>query len=99
VPGELRTRGYSVMLGYWNEPEKTAKAVDRARWRHTGALAVMREDGCVEIVGRIKDVIIRGRENVYPREIEEFLHTHPGSRTSRWSASRTRGTARRSWPV
>ncbi|MFJ8348770.1 AMP-binding protein [Streptomyces sp. NPDC094153] len=75
--GELCTRGYSVMLGYWNEPERTAEAVDAGRWMHTGDLAVMREDGYVEIVGRIKDMIIRGGENVYPREIEEFLHGHP----------------------
>ncbi|MEU3347646.1 AMP-binding protein [Streptomyces sp. NPDC006700] len=75
--GELCTRGYSVMLGYWNEPERTAEAVDSGRWMHTGDLAVMREDGYVEIVGRIKDMIIRGGENVYPREIEEFLHGHP----------------------
>ncbi|MEU1695131.1 AMP-binding protein [Streptomyces hirsutus] len=75
--GELRTRGYSVMLGYWNEPERTAEAVDAGRWMHTGDLAVMREDGYVEIVGRIKDMIIRGGENIYPREIEEFLYTHP----------------------
>ncbi|MGW2765430.1 AMP-binding protein [Streptomyces sp. NPDC001275] len=75
--GELCTRGYSVMLGYWNEPEKTAEAVDPGRWMHTGDLAVMREDGYVEIVGRIKDVIIRGGENIYPREIEEFLYGHP----------------------
>ncbi|MCX4765885.1 AMP-binding protein [Streptomyces sp. NBC_01275] len=77
VAGELCTRGYSVMLGYWNEPEKTAEAVDAGRWMHTGDLAVMREDGYVEIVGRIKDMIIRGGENVYPREIEEFLYGHP----------------------
>ncbi|WP_328874683.1 AMP-binding protein [Streptomyces sp. NBC_00287] len=75
--GELCTRGYSVMLGYWNEPEKTAEAVDPARWMHTGDLAMMREDGYVEIVGRIKDMIIRGGENIYPREIEEFLYAHP----------------------
>ncbi|MFE5481631.1 AMP-binding protein [Streptomyces sp. NPDC056527] len=74
--GELCTRGYSVMLGYWNEPEKTAEAVDAGRWMHTGDLAVMREDGYVQIVGRIKDMIIRGGENVYPREIEEFLYGH-----------------------
>ncbi|MHB9858086.1 AMP-binding protein [Streptomyces sp. YIM S03343] len=77
VPGELCTRGYSVMLGYWNEPEKTAEAIDPGRWMHTGDLAVMREDGYAEIVGRIKDMIIRGGENVYPREIEEFLYAHP----------------------
>ncbi|MFJ2564594.1 AMP-binding protein [Streptomyces sp. NPDC088770] len=75
--GELCTRGYSVMVGYWNEPEKTAQAVDAGRWMHTGDLAVMREDGYVEIVGRIKDMIIRGGENIYPREIEEFLYGHP----------------------
>ncbi|MFR0356288.1 AMP-binding protein [Streptomyces sediminimaris] len=75
--GELCTRGYSVMLGYWNEPEKTAEAVDAGRWMHTGDLATMREDGYVEIVGRIKDMIIRGGENIYPREIEEFLYGHP----------------------
>ncbi|MFB6774519.1 linear/branched/unsaturated fatty acid:CoA ligase LbuL [Streptomyces sp. NPDC048232] len=75
--GELRTRGYSVMLGYWDEPEKTAEAIDAGRWMHTGDLAVMREDGYVEIVGRIKDMIIRGGENIYPREVEEFLYAHP----------------------
>ncbi len=76
-PGELCTRGYSVMLGYWQEPEKTAEAVDSEGWMHTGDLAVMREDGYATIVGRIKDMVIRGGENVYPREIEEFLYTHP----------------------
>ncbi|MEU5089891.1 AMP-binding protein [Streptomyces sp. NPDC021356] len=75
--GELCTRGYSVMLGYWEEPERTAEAVDAGRWMHTGDLAVLREDGYVEIVGRIKDMIIRGGENIYPREIEEFLYGHP----------------------
>ncbi|MCC9689019.1 AMP-binding protein [Streptomyces sp. MNU103] len=75
--GELCTRGYSVMLGYWDEPEKTAEAIDRGRWMHTGDLAMMRDDGYVEIVGRIKDMIIRGGENIYPREIEEFLYAHP----------------------
>ncbi|RJQ87025.1 AMP-binding protein [Amycolatopsis panacis] len=77
TPGELCTRGYSVMLGYWEEPEKTAEAIDAARWMHTGDLAVMDEDGYVNITGRIKDMVIRGGENVYPREIEEFLYTHP----------------------
>ncbi|RSS78329.1 AMP-binding protein [Streptomyces sp. WAC06614] len=77
VPGELCTRGYSVMLGYWGEPEKTAEAVDAARWMHTGDVAVMDEDGYVSITGRIKDMVIRGGENLYPREIEEFLYTHP----------------------
>lgn len=75
--GELCTRGYSVMLGYWNEPERTAEVIDAGRWMHTGDLAVMREDGYVQIVGRIKDMIIRGGENIYPREIEEFLYGHP----------------------
>ncbi|MER5973227.1 AMP-binding protein [Streptomyces sp. NPDC002055] len=77
APGELCTRGYSVMLGYWEEPERTAEVIDAGRWMHTGDLAVMREDGYLTIVGRIKDMIIRGGENVYPREIEEFLHGHP----------------------
>jgi fatty-acyl-CoA synthase len=76
-PGELCTRGYCVMLGYWGDPDATAAAIDPARWMHTGDLAVMRDDGYVNIVGRLKDMIIRGGENVYPREIEEFLHTHP----------------------
>ena len=76
-PGELCARGYSVMLGYWNDPEATIAAIDSAGWMHTGDLAVMREDGYVNISGRIKDVIIRGGENIYPREIEEFLYTHP----------------------
>jgi fatty-acyl-CoA synthase len=75
--GELCTRGYPVMLGYWNEPEKTAEAIDAARWMHTGDLAVMDEAGYLKIVGRIKDMVIRGGENIYPREIEEFLYTHP----------------------
>ena len=77
VPGELCTRGYSVMLGYWNNEEATRKAIDGARWMHTGDLATMDDDGYVNIVGRLKDMIIRGGENVYPREIEEFLYTHP----------------------
>jgi fatty-acyl-CoA synthase len=76
-PGELCTRAYSVMVGYWNEPEKTADAIDRAGWMHTGDLATMDEAGYVKIVGRSKDMIIRGGENVYPREIEEFLYSHP----------------------
>jgi fatty-acyl-CoA synthase len=75
--GELCTRGYSVMLGYWNEPEKTAEVIDAARWMHTGDLAIMDEAGYLNIVGRIKDMVIRGGENVYPREVEEFLYTHP----------------------
>jgi fatty-acyl-CoA synthase len=75
--GELCTRGYSVMLGYWNNPEATNQAIDAARWMHTGDLATVDDEGYVNIVGRIKDMIIRGGENVYPREIEEFLYTHP----------------------
>jgi fatty-acyl-CoA synthase len=77
TPGELCTRGYSVMLGYWEQPDKTAEAIDEARWMHTGDLAVMDDEGYLNITGRIKDMVIRGGENVYPREIEEFLYTHP----------------------
>ena len=77
VTGEMCTRGYSVMLGYWDDPEQTSQAIDQARWMHTGDLAVMDEAGYLNIVGRIKDMIIRGGENVYPREIEEFLYSHP----------------------
>jgi fatty-acyl-CoA synthase len=75
--GELCTRGYSVMLGYWDDDERTAEAIDRARWMHTGDLASLDEDGYCNIVGRIKDMVIRGGENVYPREVEEFLFRHP----------------------
>ena len=75
--GELCCRGYSVMRGYWNDAERTAETIDGAGWLHSGDLAVMDEDGYVQIVGRIKDMIIRGGENVYPREVEEFLYTHP----------------------
>jgi len=75
--GELCTRGYSVMLGYWNEPENTAEAIDAGRWMHTGDIATMDMDGRLNIVGRIKDMILRGGENIYPREIEEFLYRHP----------------------
>jgi fatty-acyl-CoA synthase len=77
IPGELCTRGYSVMLGYWRQPDKTAEAIDAARWMHTGDLAVMDDDGYLSITGRIKDMVIRGGENIYPREVEEFLYTHP----------------------
>jgi fatty-acyl-CoA synthase len=77
TPGEMCTRGYSVMLGYWDEPEKTAEVIDAARWMHTGDLAIMDEAGYLNIVGRIKDMVIRGGENVYPTEVEEFLYTHP----------------------
>ncbi len=75
--GELLSRGYIVMLGYWNNPEATAQAVDAGRWMHTGDLATMDDEGYVNIVGRSKDMIIRGGENIYPREIEEFLYPHP----------------------
>ena len=75
--GELCTRGYSVMLGYWNDPDRTAEVIDAARWMHTGDLATVDAEGFCQIVGRIKDLIIRGGENVYPREVEEFLYTHP----------------------
>ncbi len=77
TPGELCTRGYNVMLGYWNNPEATQQAIDAGRWMHTGDLATMDADGYLNIVGRIKDMIIRGGENIYPREIEEFLYGHP----------------------
>jgi fatty-acyl-CoA synthase len=77
TPGELCTRGYSVMLGYWEDEARTREAIDEARWMHTGDLAVIDVDGYCSIVGRLKDMIIRGGENVYPREIEEFLYTHP----------------------
>jgi len=77
TPGELLTRGYSVMRGYWNEPERTREAIDAAGWMHSGDLAVIDAQGYCNIVGRVKDMIIRGGENVYPREIEEFLYRHP----------------------
>jgi len=77
VPGELCTRGYSVMIGYWGNEEATREAIDTAGWMHTGDLATADEEGYVNIVGRIKDMIIRGGENIYPREVEEYLYTHP----------------------
>jgi fatty-acyl-CoA synthase len=77
TPGEVCTRGYSVMLGYWDAPEQTTEAIDAAGWMHTGDLGTMDDDGYVAIVGRIKDMVIRGGENVYPREVEEFLYAHP----------------------
>jgi fatty-acyl-CoA synthase len=80
MPGELCTRGYSVMLGYWENPEETANAIDAARYMHTGDIATIDDDGYVNISGRIKDMVIRGGENVYPREIEEFLYSHPAIR-------------------
>ena len=76
-PGEFLARGYAVMRGYWNDPERTAEAIDSSRWMHTGDLATIDEQGYVRVVGRIKDMVIRGGENLYPREIEEFLYTHP----------------------
>jgi fatty-acyl-CoA synthase len=75
--GELCTRGYSVMRGYWSQPDKTAEVLDPARWMHTGDLATLDEAGFCNIVGRIKDLVIRGGENVYPREVEEYLYRHP----------------------
>jgi fatty-acyl-CoA synthase len=93
-PGELCTRGYAVMLGYWDQPEKTAEVIDAARWMHTGDIGVMDADGYVNITGRIKDMVIRGGENIYPREIEEFLYTHPTCWTRRSSGCRTSATAR-----
>lgn len=78
--GEFCTRGYAVMLGYWNQPDKTAETIDAARWIHTGDLAIMDDDGYVDISGRIKDMVIRGGENIYPREVEEFLYHHPAIR-------------------
>jgi len=78
TPGELCTRGYSVMLGYWNDPHATRQAIDDGRWMHTGDLATMDDDGYVNIVGRIKDMVLRGGENIFPREVEEFLYTVPG---------------------
>src|SRR6201988_2583592 len=77
TPGELLTRGYCVMLGYWADEERTREAIDAARWMHTGDLATLDAEGYCNIVGRIKDMVIRGGENVYPREIEEFLYRHP----------------------
>jgi fatty-acyl-CoA synthase len=76
-PGEFCARGYLVMRGYWNDPERTAESVDPAGWMHSGDLATLDEEGYVRVVGRIKDMVIRGGENIYPREIEEFLYTHP----------------------
>ena len=75
--GEICTRGYSVMLGYWGDPERTAESIDASGWMHTGDLGVIDDDGYGNVVGRIKDMVIRGGENIYPREIEEFLYGHP----------------------
>ena len=75
--GEICTRGYSVMRGYWNDDKRTAETIDKAGWLHSGDIGVMDAEGYVQVVGRIKDMLIRGGENVYPREVEEFLYTHP----------------------
>jgi fatty-acyl-CoA synthase len=77
LPGELCTRGYSVMLGYWDDPERTAEAIDDEGWMHSGDIGTIDDEGYGNVVGRIKDMVIRGGENIYPREIEEFLHAHP----------------------
>eukprot|EP01035_Chromulina_nebulosa_P069421 gene69421-biopygen31704 len=77
APGELCTRGYSVMLGYWDDAERTAEAIDTSGWMHTGDIGVLDAEGYGNVVGRIKDMVIRGGENIYPREIEEFLYRHP----------------------
>lgn len=77
TPGEICTRGYSVMLGYWDDPERTAEAIDEGGWMHTGDIGVIDADGYANVVGRLKDMVIRGGENLYPREVEEFLHSHP----------------------
>ena len=76
-PGELCTRGYVVMRGYWDEPGRTREAIDAEGWMHSGDLATIDADGYCNIVGRVKDMVIRGGENIYPREVEEFLCTHP----------------------
>jgi fatty-acyl-CoA synthase len=75
--GEICVRGYSVMLGYWDDEQRTAETIDGEGWLHSGDIGIMDEEGYVQVVGRIKDMIIRGGENVYPREVEEFLYTHP----------------------
>ena len=97
-PGELCTRGYSVMLGYWDDAEKTAEAIDAAGWMHTGDLATLDAEGYCNIVGRIKDMVIRGGENIYPREIEEFLFRHPKIQDVQVFGVPTRSTARSSAP-
>ena len=98
VPGELCTRGYSVMLGYWGEAEKTREAIDPAGWMHTGDLATIDAEGYGNIVGRIKDMVIRGGENLYPREIEEFLYRHPKIQDVQVFGVADTGTARNSAP-
>jgi fatty-acyl-CoA synthase len=97
TPGEVCTRGYSVMLGYWDAPEQTAEAIDAAGWMHTGDLGTMDDDGYVAIVGRIKDMVIRGGENVYPVRWRSSSTPTPTSTTSRSSACPTTATARSSW--
>ena len=96
--GEFCTRGYSVMLGYWLQPDKTAEAIDADGWMHTGDLATMDGDGYVNITGRLKDMVIRGGENVSPREIEEFLHTHDDVRDVQVIGVPDPRVGRRSWP-
>ena len=98
-PGELCTRGYAVMRGYWEDDARTRESIDAAGWMHSGDLATIDAEGYCNIVGRVKDMLIRGGENVYPREIEEYLLRHPAHRrTPRCSACPTRSTARRSAP-
>ena len=87
--GELLTRGYSVMRGYWDDLEQTAAAIDADGWMHTGDLATLDDEGYGNIVGRIKDMVIRGGENIYPREVEEFSSRIQRSKPPRWSASRS----------
>ena len=96
--GEFCTRGYSVMLGYWDDPQKTAEVIDADGWMHTGDLATIDDAGYGNIVGRIKDMVIRGGENIYPREIEEYLYRHPKVQDVRLLASPTSATARSSAP-
>jgi fatty-acyl-CoA synthase len=96
--GELLTRGYLVMLGYWNDEEKTREAIDMAGWMHTGDLATIDVEGYCNIVGRIMDMVIRGGDNVYPREIEEFLYRHPKIQDVQVIGIPTSATARSSAP-
>ena len=95
-PGELLTRGYSVMRGYWDDPAATAAAIDEARFMHTGDLATIDAEGYCNIVGRLKDMVIRGGENIYPREIEEFLFSHPAIAEVQAFGVPDHNTARRS---
>jgi fatty-acyl-CoA synthase len=97
--GELVVKGYNVMKGYYKMPEATSAAIDRDGWLHTGDLARRTPDGYYKITGRIKDMIIRGGENIYPKEIEEYLYTHPKVQDVQVIGFRTGSTARRSWPA